>query len=530
MKYLHLAISLLALLFVQSELAVGQSDVTTSGGTANVIPLFTDPTNIQNSILTQTGTSAVAVGGQLNACTINGLISVSSGVGCYSSLDSIFIAMPSGGYVVYLPASSYPCPTMTIPNNTAIIGLGSFADGTFIGAQASPDYVKAQVTIGPCSGNLNLSSSQNVKLQNLTIDFDDKGGGLYMDNAIADQLIGVNIIRAGSSTVPALALAASSSGRSVQNKFDHIQIHCTRQSSSSYCLAGIYLGGVVAPAAPVTNNSFYDISMDGNMKCGIEIEAQSDTNQFVTGEINPNSYSGAPASSAAFCFNLNSSSTDVDANGDFFSGIAVTGCCNDLSFNQYWNAGQSSGHVFLFTDATPTAPYFHVFGGSPVPPTVLTETLGSSGQTSFYTDNLIASNLTVSGTKHFRIDDPLDPANKYLYHTSVESPDMMNLYNGTVILDEGGEATVKLPDWFEALNRDFRYQLTCIGGFAPVYIAQEIGNNTFRIAGGAPGLKVSWQVTGVRHDAYAEAHPSPVEVEKPLAERGHYLHPELYLK
>ena len=132
------------------------------------------------------------------------------------------------------------------------------------------------------------------------------------------------------------------------------------------------------------------------------------------------------------------------------------------------------------------------------------------------------------GAKHFEIDDPLDPANEYLYHTSVESPDMMNIYNGTTVLDSNGEAEIQLPDWFEALNRDFRYQLSCIGGFAPVYVAREIENNTFRIAGGTSGLKVSWQVTGIRRDAYAEAHPSPVEVAKPAAERGHYLHPELF--
>jgi hypothetical protein len=105
---------------------------------------------------------------------------------------------------------------------------------------------------------------------------------------------------------------------------------------------------------------------------------------------------------------------------------------------------------------------------------------------------------------------------------------MMNIYSGTTVLDSKGEAVVQLPDWFEALNRDFRYQLSCIGRFAPVYVAQEIENNTFRIAGGASGLKVSWQVTAIRHDAYAEAHPSPVEVEKPAGERGHYLHPELF--
>ena len=128
----------------------------------------------------------------------------------------------------------------------------------------------------------------------------------------------------------------------------------------------------------------------------------------------------------------------------------------------------------------------------------------------------------------FKIDHPLDPANKYLSHSFVESPDMMNLYNGNARLDANGEAMVELPAWFEALNKDFRYQLTCVGGFAPVYIAEEIQGHRFKIAGGKPGLKISWQVTGVRKDAYANAHRIPVEEEKLAVERGHYVHPELY--
>jgi hypothetical protein len=127
----------------------------------------------------------------------------------------------------------------------------------------------------------------------------------------------------------------------------------------------------------------------------------------------------------------------------------------------------------------------------------------------------------------FKIDHPLDPANKYLSHSFVESPDMMNIYNGNVTLDANGAATVTLPDWFEALNNNFRYQLTAIGKASPnVYIAQEIAGNRFRIAGGAPGGKISWMVTGVRHDAYANAHRIPVEEPKPVNERGTYLNPQ----
>jgi hypothetical protein len=97
-----------------------------------------------------------------------------------------------------------------------------------------------------------------------------------------------------------------------------------------------------------------------------------------------------------------------------------------------------------------------------------------------------------------------------------------------VVLDANGEAVVALPDWFGAINRDFRYQLTCIGGFAPVYIAEEIANNQFKIAGGKSGMKISWQVTGIRQDAWANLHRIPVEVEKSEGERGYYIHPELF--
>ena len=127
------------------------------------------------------------------------------------------------------------------------------------------------------------------------------------------------------------------------------------------------------------------------------------------------------------------------------------------------------------------------------------------------------------------IDHPLDPENAYLTHAVVTSPDMLNVYTGTVILDDGGTAVVELPSWFEALSQDVHYQLTAIGTPAPnLYIAQELRNSLFTIAGGKPGMKVSWLVTGVRHDPYALAHREPVEALKPVHERGSYLHPQEY--
>ena len=131
-------------------------------------------------------------------------------------------------------------------------------------------------------------------------------------------------------------------------------------------------------------------------------------------------------------------------------------------------------------------------------------------------------------SKDFMIDHPADPANKFLRHNSVESSEMMNIYTGNVTTNDKGEATVDLPSWFESLNRDFRYQLTTIGRRAQAWVAAEVADGKFSIATDSPNVKVSWQITGVRQDAYAKAHPLVVEEDKDPRERGFYMHPEFY--
>ncbi len=146
----------------------------------------------------------------------------------------------------------------------------------------------------------------------------------------------------------------------------------------------------------------------------------------------------------------------------------------------------------------------------------------------FIGDLDVQGNLSKTGGS-FKIDHPQDPANKYLIHSFVESPDMMNIYNGNVITDQAGEAFVQLPSYFEAENIDFRYQLTAIGGPALIWVADEIKGNTFRVKSDKPGVKISWQVTGVRNDIWAQKHRIVDEVDKG-ANRGKYLHPDLFGK
>ena len=152
------------------------------------------------------------------------------------------------------------------------------------------------------------------------------------------------------------------------------------------------------------------------------------------------------------------------------------------------------------------------------------------GLAGFFSGNVqVLGTLSKSGGS-FKIDHPLDPENKYLSHSFVESPDMKNIYDGNITTDHNGIAVVELPDYFETLNRDFRYQLTVVGQFAQAIVAEEVKENRFTIKTNAPGVKVSWQVTGIRQDAWANKNRIKVEEDKSETERGHYLTPEAFGK
>jgi hypothetical protein len=217
--------------------------------------------------------------------------------------------------------------------------------------------------------------------------------------------------------------------------------------------------------------------------------------------------------------------TAVEAEAHGTDGIAIKASGQTIGVDAYGTIGlRSNGALEVNGDASISAD------------ATITGTLTVNGAGGG--SHQILGDLTVGGTlcatsvcapvKNFRIDHPLDPANKYLYHTSVESADMMNIYNGNVVTDAAGCATVELPDWFEALNRDFRYQLTVIDDgddFVQAKVTREVADNRFSLRTSKPHVKVSWQVTGIRQDAWANANRIAVEVDKPADERGTFLHP-----
>lgn len=139
--------------------------------------------------------------------------------------------------------------------------------------------------------------------------------------------------------------------------------------------------------------------------------------------------------------------------------------------------------------------------------------------------------LTTTGPKPFTIDHPLDPENKILRHFAIESPDVLNMYSGNITTDANGKAIVKLPDYFESINKEFRYQLTVIGTFAQAIVSEEIKENEFVIETSKPNVKVSWEVKATRNDGYMKFVNTMVsEEEKPSYAKGKYFMPEAYQK
>ncbi|MBX7201562.1 MAG: hypothetical protein K1X77_00680 [Bacteroidia bacterium] len=214
--------------------------------------------------------------------------------------------------------------------------------------------------------------------------------------------------------------------------------------------------------------------------------------------------------------------------GIYNAGVLGVGYCGTVGQTQF--AGGSGIFGLNIATATATDDAAGVIGDGDFVGVVGYSNAAYYGVGSL-TNILALGNLEAYGTKTFIIDHPADPANKFLRHFAVESNEVLNMYRGVVQLDGKGEATISLPTYFEAVNKNFAYQLTAVGGSMPgVYVKSEIASGQFTIAGGIANGKVSWQVTAERNDLYLQKNPQEREVEreKPAFKKGTYMKPELY--
>ena len=217
-----------------------------------------------------------------------------------------------------------------------------------------------------------------------------------------------------------------------------------------------------------------------------------------------------------------------------YSNTGVTGYANGSSSFKFGVSGFINGTaptglsaaIYGIDNINTTATYGGFFQGK----VRVTNNLTVDGYGQFIGTVYAQGGLTTAGTKNFMIDHPLDPENKILRHAAIESNEVLNQYSGNVTTDASGLATVTLPNYFETLNKDFRYQLTAIGSFSQVIIKKKISNNQFIIQSKQPKVDVSWQITGVRNDRNMQFKPFVAESEKEGNERGKYLSPEAYGK
>ena len=175
----------------------------------------------------------------------------------------------------------------------------------------------------------------------------------------------------------------------------------------------------------------------------------------------------------------------------------------------------TSGHGLSGSVSTASNTASGVYGYGPAP-----------AYAGYFEGNVSVTGAFSAPASIVALDHPLDPSRKILRHAAVESSELKTIYDGTVTTDGRGRARVELPAWFEALNGDVRYQLTVVGGPAQAWIDARLADGAFVVATSEPGTDVCWQVTGVRRDAYAKAHPLAVEARKSARDTGSYLHPQ----
>ncbi|MBC8042842.1 MAG: hypothetical protein IAF08_05300 [Rhizobacter sp.] len=387
-------------------------------------------------------------------------------------------SIPSGGLTLPFSGSDASSTSFLVSNT----GTGEAIEGRANGGN--------QVgTLGsPLAGVFALSSTSNPALQARQF---GSGNSVQSTNFGTTGSAGSFFINNTFSTANAIAATTTGSGYGVSGTGDSPTGGGIIGNSSagtgvfgtggSFGVTGVGLTGVFGQSS--TGNGVYGESNTGN-----GVSAQTNGSAFNTSAVFGQANSTSGVVNGVFGISSSTSGTGVSGFASATSGATNGG---------YFSGNSPSGTGVFATGGA--------FAGR-------------------FSGNVQVTGTLSKGGGSFKIDHPQDPANKYLYHSFVESPDMMNIYNGNLTLDSKGEATVELPTYFDALNREFRYQLTCIGGFAQVYIADEIQNNRFKIAGGKAGLKVSWQVTGVRKDVWAEQHRIQVEVDKTGDERGKYLH------
>jgi hypothetical protein len=527
------------------KVAMGQAPppnpAVTGKGTIGYVPVWDTTSDIVNSVVFQKN-SAIGIGTTAPAATldVNGksdmrdtLTLYPKGTDSTVAINGTSFKVDKSGKVTFVSGQTFPgAGTVTkVGSGAGLIGgpitkagtLSIATGGVSNAMLANPALTVKAGTDLTGGGSVALGGSTTLDLDTAKVPQLDASNTFTGDQAVTGNLSATGMISSTSATFAGgsgVALQASNSTGTVG------------MATPTFLINAFTSGGGVFNVDP-SGNGFYKGSISAQ---GVSVSGAGPSVVF-----------GSATGSSGVNFGVQGITASVSGVGvqgvgpgngvSGFSSADGTGVIGTASGTSGLNFGVqgitvSSGGIGVQARNDATGGFVALAGPSLLINAFVNTTgmftVDDSGNGFYAGDLNVTGNLSKGGGM-FKIDHPLDPANKYLSHSFVESPDMMNIYNGLVTLDAHGSAWIIMPDYFEALNRDFRYQLTPVGRPQPsLYIGKELAGNRFKIAGGKPGGRVSWQLTGVRHDAYANAYRIPTEEDKPAAEHGYYLHPEVF--
>jgi hypothetical protein len=535
------------------------STVTTTGGTKNYVPLFTGSNTIASSEIYDTGTS-VGIGDIPNAgakLDVNGAMIMRGSM----TVSRTGNATSSKGYPSYgfdFYANAYNSSTKAADNPHFILqseptGNNSSNTGaTFNLLYSNHGDTPAEtgLSINP-SGVIKFASGQTFDLTSssaVAVEGNSTSGTGVQGNS--NSAIGVG----GSSTAGTGVFGSSNSSYGVRGSSNTGIAVYGITSGNTFNTAGTYgvagegntsdFGGIAgawgdaSAYVGVMGTSDKFAGVQGISSAGPGVQGVSTTGTGVVGissQYSGGTFNGGVSSDGG----VGADGLDVTGgsatNGNGFGGIggrfyggsgSHTGASGVEGSGGTGDTFAGNGGSFYGSDTDDASGE----AGTGIFAEYATNTQNSDndGYAGYFTGTVEVNGTLYANSKDFQIDHPTDPANKYLYHSTIESSEMVNIYSGNVITDDLGIANVQLPAWFKSLNGDLRYQLTVVGRKAQAWISQEFDGGKFQIASDATHVKISWQVTGVRQDAYAKAHPLVVEKEKSARERGFYKNPELY--
>jgi trimeric autotransporter adhesin len=513
----------------ESSASVPPPATVTGAGTTDFLPLWTGASTVGNSVLFQSGTGSSAQVG-INTTTPSSTLDVKGAATVRGMLS-----LPAAGQATSSSGkNSQPeAFTASVFNSSSSAAVNQNfrwqaepAGNNTAGASATMNLLFGRGTAAPTETGLRLSSNGQITFASGQT---FPGAGMVKSVGLSApssdfRVSGSPVTSNGTLMLSWIAPPTSASQantivkRDGSGSFTAGTVNANAVNANTSTVGGVAVSGISGTSAGVVGQSTSNAGVWGTSITGDGVFAQSGS---------ASAYAVYGQNTAVNGLGIYGSTTGSTGTGVLgFGNIGVHGVSASID-------GSGAG---VFAEGRPGAPGLYAQSTDSAP-AVNANNVGSgtgilagsvSGYAGWFNGNVQIDGNLSKQSGSFKIDHPLDPANKYLYHSFVESPDMMNIYNGNVTSDAAGEAMVTLPEWFEALNRDFRYQLTVMGQFAQAIVARKVTNHQFSIKTDKPNVEVSWQVTGIRQDAWANAHRIPVEEQKPKEERGSYLHPELF--